>query len=192
MNNLYDDYKEEKKEQILYDTDNICNKNNRKHNFKKMNENKKNLILTIIMILVLIGIISGFIFYTKSNKENNNYSPKPSVTNPEKEENKEEEKKKVTIIDTDSNTRPYAVMINCHNGALPQAGLNNAYIVYELMVEGGITRMMALFKDKEVNKIGSIRSARNQYLDYVLENDAIYMHILVGALMLKATYHPLE
>ena len=27
MNNLYDDYKEEKKEQILYDTDNISNKN---------------------------------------------------------------------------------------------------------------------------------------------------------------------
>lgn len=176
MNNLYDDYKEEKKEQILYDTDNVSNKNNRKDNLKKMNENKKNLILSVIMILVLIGIIVGFIFYTKSNKENNNSSPKPSVTNPEKEENKEEEKKKVTIIDTDSNTRPYAVMINCHNGALPQAGLNNAYIVYELMVEGGITRMMALFKDKDVNKIGSIRSARTQYLDYMYENDAIYVH----------------
>ena len=176
MNNLYDDYKEEKKEQVLYDTNNVSNKNNRKDNFKKMNENKKNLILSIIMILVLIGIIVGFIFYTKSNKKNNNSSNKPSVTNPETEENKEEEKKKVTIIDTDSNTRPYAVMINCHNGALPQAGLNNAYIVYELMVEGGITRMMALFKDKEVNKIGSIRSARTQYLDYMYENDAIYVH----------------
>lgn len=176
MNNLYDDYKEEKKEQILYDTDNVSNKNNRKDNLKKMNENKKNLILSVVMILVLIGIIVGFIFYTKSNKENNNSSNKPSVTNPEKEENKEEEKKKVTIIDMDSNTRPYAVMINCHNGALPQAGLNNAYIVYELMVEGGITRMMALFKDKEVNKIGSIRSARTQYLDYMYENDAIYVH----------------
>ncbi len=141
-----------------------------------MNENKKNLILSVVMILVLIGIIVGFIFYTKSNKENNNSSNKPSVTNPGKEENKEEAKKKVTIIDTESNTRPYAVMINCHNGALPQAGLNNAYIVYELMVEGGITRMMALFKDKEVNKIGSIRSARTQYLDYMYENDAIYVH----------------
>ena len=176
MSNLYDDYKEEKKEKVLYDTNNVSNKNNRKDNLKKMNENKKNLILSVIMILVLIGIIVGFIFYTKSNKENNNSSTKPSVTNPEKEDNKEEEKKKVTIIDTDSNTRPYAVMINCHNGALPQAGLNNAYIVYELMVEGGITRMMALFKDKEVNKIGSIRSARTQYLDYMYENDAIYVH----------------
>ena len=67
-------------------------------------------------------------------------------------------------------------MINCHNGALPQAGLQDAYVVYELMVEGGITRMMALFKDIDSDKIGSIRSARMQYLDYALENNAIYIH----------------
>ena len=36
--------------------------------------------------------------------------------------------------------------------------------------------MMALFKDTEVDKIGSVRSARTQYLDYVYENDAIYGH----------------
>lgn len=98
---------------------------------------------------------------------------------PKKESKKEEikeEVKEVQIIDVNSDTRPYAVMINCHNGALPQAGLQNAYIVYELMVEGGITRMMALFKDVEVEKIGSIRSARTQYLDYVYEHDAIYAH----------------
>ena len=85
-------------------------------------------------------------------------------------------KEEVKIIDVNSNTRPYAVMINCHNGALPQAGLQNAYIVYEIMVEGGITRMMALFKDVDVDKIGSIRSARTQFLDYVYEHDAIYVH----------------
>ena len=45
MSNLYDDYKEEKKEKVLYDTNNVSNKNNRKDNLKKMNENKKNLIL---------------------------------------------------------------------------------------------------------------------------------------------------
>ena len=80
------------------------------------------------------------------------------------------------IVDPESKTRPFAVMINCHNGALPQSGLQDAYIVYELMVEGGITRMMALFKDIDNSKIGSIRSARTQYLDYALENDAIYIH----------------
>jgi len=102
----------------------------------------------------------------------------------EEKDNKEEESKvnnkgqqeEVKIIDVNSDSRPYAVMINCHNDALPQAGLQNAYIVYEILVEGGITRMMALFKDVEVDKIGSVRSARTQYLDYVYENDAIYIH----------------
>lgn len=88
-----------------------------------------------------------------------------------------EEKEEVNyIVDPNSKTRPFAVMINCHSAALPQSGLQDAYLVYELMVEGGITRMMALFKDVDSSKIGSVRSARTQYLDYVLENDAIYVH----------------
>ena len=62
MNNLYDDYKEEKKEKVLYDTNNISNTNNRKDNLKKMNENKKNLILSITMILVLKGYKSITLF----------------------------------------------------------------------------------------------------------------------------------
>ena len=82
----------------------------------------------------------------------------------------------VKIIDLNSKTRPYAVMINCHNDALPQSGLQDAYIVYELMVEYGITRMMALYKDVDMAKVGAVRSARVQYLGYVFENDAIYVH----------------
>ena len=49
-------------------------------------------------------------------------------------------------------------------------------MVYELMVEGGITRYLALFLDQTTERIGSIRSARHYYLDYALENDAIYVH----------------
>lgn len=123
---------------------------------------KKIFVMMLLSILLVCGC---------SNKEDIN---KNAVNEKSQEEVKEE--KKVTIIDVDSNTRPYAVMINCHNGALPQAGLDKAYIVYEIMVEGGITRMMALFKDVNVDKIGSVRSARIQYLDYVYENDAIYAH----------------
>ena len=123
----------------------------------------------LIMLLLVCIFVSGC---STNNLKNNDKGGK----NNKVEENQKEEQKKVQIIDLDSDTRPYAVMINCHNGALPQAGLDKAYIVYELMVEGGITRMMALFKDVDVDKIGSIRSARVQYLPYVFENDAIYIH----------------
>ena len=111
-----------------------------------------NLLIVFVMVITLCAC---------GKKEEEKAKPK--------EENKKQEEKvdEVKIIDINSDTRPYAVMINTHNAALPQSGLQNAYIVYELMVEGGITRMMALFKDVDVDKIGSIRSARTQYLDYV-------------------------
>ena len=74
------------------------------------------------------------------------------------------------------NTRPIAVMLDNVGDARPQAGLNDAYIVYEIIVEGNLTRLMALFKDVELDKIGPIRSSRHYFLDYALENDAIYVH----------------
>lgn len=67
-------------------------------------------------------------------------------------------------------------MIDNQEDAWPHAGLNKAYLVYEIVAEGGITRLMALFKGQEIEKIGPIRSSRHYYLDYALENDAIYVH----------------
>ena len=96
--------------------------------------------------------------------------------NGENTNNNNSEDKKVSIVDVNSKTRPYAVMINNHKAARPTAGLQDAYLVYEIVVEGGITRYMALFKDVEVAKIGSVRSSRHYYLDYAMENDAIYTH----------------
>lgn len=121
---------------------------------------KKKFLLAFMLLFLITGC----------NKE------KVDIPNNEDNILKEEKEEIKYIVDSNSKTRPFAVMINCHNAALPQSGLNDAYIVYELMVEGGITRMMALFKDVNNDKIGSIRSARTQYLDYVLENDAVYIH----------------
>lgn len=122
----------------------------------------KKLMMLSLCFLLICGCSNNDVTDNQGNQADNN-KVEPS-------------EKKVSIIDTESNTRPYAVMINCHNNALPQSGLNDAYIVYELMVEGGITRMMALYKDADAAKIGSVRSARTQYIDYVYENDAIYVH----------------
>lgn len=145
---------------------------------KKMKLKKTTLIITIVVgVALIIGGIIGIKSLSKSKE--NIQEEQPEHVEEIKETNIEEPKKeeqKVKIIDVNSKSRPYAIMINCHNGALPQSGLQNAYIVYEIMVEAGITRMMALFKDADFNKVGSIRSARNQYLAYVWENDAIYVH----------------
>ena len=67
-------------------------------------------------------------------------------------------------------------MINNNHAAWPQCGLKDAYLVYEIIAEGGITRMLALYKDQDTAKIGSIRSARHYFIDYAEENDAIFVH----------------
>ncbi len=55
-------------------------------------------------------------------------------------------------------------------------GLQQAYMVYEIIAEGGETRLMAMFKGANAEKIGPVRSARHYFLDYAMENDAIYAH----------------
>lgn len=139
---------------------------------KKLSKKQK-IILVGVSIIIILSIVL-IMFLLSGSKENSKVS-KPTK---EKEEEVEEiPEKKLTIVDEDSNSRPYAIMINNHAKArINHAGLQDAYIVYEMIVEGGLTRMMALFKDKTTDRIGSVRSSRHYYLDYALENDAIYVH----------------
>ena len=97
----------------------------------------------------------------------------------------EEETVEETIADSDdfyteyteSTTRPIAVMIdNDNKDAWPHAGLSDAYLIYEITVEGSATRLIAFFNNTDTGKIGPVRSSRHYFLDYVLENDAIYTH----------------
>ena len=75
------------------------------------------------------------------------------------------------------NVRPIALMIdNDSDAARPQIGLEDAYMVYEIVVEGKATRFMALFKDYTLEKVGPVRSSRHYFLDYALENGAVYAH----------------
>ncbi len=123
--------------------------------------NSKIIILLLIAVVLLTGC---------GKKEDNGVKK-------EKKNNEVVETKKLKIVDESSTSRPYAVMINNINLARPlQSGLQDAYIIYEIIVEGGITRYMALFMDQNTQRIGSIRSARHYFLDYALENDAIYVH----------------
>ena len=85
--------------------------------------------------------------------------------------------KTLNVVDESSNARPYAVMINNHPQARQyHSGLQEAYLTYEIIVEGGMTRLMPIFKGVNVGRIGSVRSSRHYYLDYALENDAVYVH----------------
>ena len=129
---------------------------------------KKLIIILVVLILVLGGVLLAK--YLGGGKEVSN--------NDVEEQGKQEEIviKKLQIVDEDSKSRPYAVMINNNHAAWPQCGIQDAYLVYEIIAEGGISRMMALYKDQDTAKIGSIRSARHYFIDYAEENDAIFVH----------------
>ena len=133
---------------------------------KKKKITRKNIIIGIIFLIIILGML-GYIYVTYINKET---PSKKQKKEPEKEE------KKLTIVDEDSNQRPIAVMIDNNIGNGRHAGLQESYINYEIIVEGGLTRIMAVFKDKDVSLIGPVRSSRHYFLDYALESDAIYAH----------------
>lgn len=72
--------------------------------------------------------------------------------------------------------RPIIVMIENAPAARPQAGLTEASIVYEYLVEGGITRFAALFYEKIPKIIGPVRSTRPYFIELALEYDALLLH----------------
>lgn len=133
-----------------------------------------NIVLCFLAILVIV--IGGIIIYkytTKTEKTDAEADINDSIISDEDVIEPEPEKEIKIFNGLD---RPIAVMIDNHTGAWPQANLNKAYLVYEIVVEGGETRLMALFKGQDLEKIGPIRSSRHYFLDYALENDAIYVH----------------
>ena len=139
---------------------------------------KKKEVIVLLYVLAILVIIAGAIAVYKilNGKTQIAVETGENINNTQQDEDivvKQEEK----IIKTfNGNDRPIAIMIDNHSGAWPQANLNQAYIVYEIVVEGGETRLMALFKGKDLEKIGPVRSSRHYFLDYALENDAIYVH----------------
>ena len=127
------------------------------------------VLITILSVLIIAaGVILAYkIIQNKNNTETISGEENKGTIVVEKEK---------TIQIFNGNDRPFAVMIDNHSDAWPQAGLNQAYMVYEIIVEGGETRLMALFKGADLDKIGPVRSARHYFIDYAMENDAIYVH----------------
>jgi len=88
--------------------------------------------------------------------------------------------------------RPVAVMVNNAQPAMPQRGIGSADAIFEMVTEGGITRLLALYADSTaVPRVGPVRSARDQHLQFAIPLDAIIVHIgaSVYAENLLTVYH---
>lgn len=73
--------------------------------------------------------------------------------------------------------RVIAVMIDDHADARPQSGFTDASVVWHAPAEGGIPRYMLWFQDRVPDAVGPVRSARQYYVAWAAEWDAMYAHV---------------
>ena len=80
-------------------------------------------------------------------------------------------------LDAPSEIRIVAVTVNNVPDALPHRGVNQADLFFEMFVNDGATRGLALYNDiTEAETIGSIRSTRYNFTDIAQSYDAFLAH----------------
>ena len=158
-----------------------------------MRKFRRFLIISMSALLMCSGLFGCADNTHKKSSENtvetDSVNTETSVDVPEKEDQEDtyfEQLPKVKYInkltgleeDEDlSDIRPVAIMINNIKVATPQHGISHADIMYEVLAEGGITRLLCLFTHyKDLPETGSVRSARDYYIDLSDAHDAIYVH----------------
>ena len=81
------------------------------------------------------------------------------------------------LPEEETKNRPFAIMFGNTVDALPQYGIGEADVLYECLVEGGLTRLMGIYDNyNDAPKYGSVRSCRLYYAHIAKEYDAIYAH----------------
>ncbi|MCC3377573.1 DUF3048 domain-containing protein [Cohnella sp. REN36] len=69
-------------------------------------------------------------------------------------------------VEEEVTKRPLAIMINNFKAARPQSGLTHADTVWEILAEGGITRLVGIFQSQTFDEpVGPIRSIRPYLID---------------------------
>ncbi len=167
---------------------------------------KKGLLYGLVILLIIVGAAAIFLrgsFQQDQVIEETTTETDESIDTSESELEQKEEKKtsdltketthesfeektsqedtkvsKFSYLPIEDNILHRAVMVSVENTppARPQAGLNDAPIVYEFLVEGGITRFLVLYWADIPEKIGPIRSLRPYMIDIAKEYKALLLH----------------
>ncbi len=139
---------------------------------------KKSLVFLIVGIVGIVGgvgcLLFGLLGYKKDATEV--IFAEISVS-----ENKEKTYSDLTgepLADTTLRTAPaYCIQTpNGTDGARPQAGLNEAGVIFEAIAESGITRFAAIYQNPSAAVIGPIRSLRIYYLEWDTPFDCTIVH----------------
>ena len=138
-----------------------------------MNRKQIGIIVAVAMIIV------GAIFYFLAGDKNKNVKQiqingTPEQTTPANPT----DVSPITGLACDNwNKRSFAVMQPADVAARPLAGLSQADMVVEMVaVYGSITRLMGVYGCNTPEEVGSLRSARHDFVHLAKSLDSIYVH----------------
>lgn len=124
----------------------------------KHNQTKRLLALSAAAVLSF-GLLTACGGKSKSDEG--------AVLGPERSTTTEDKRPKsvltgLVLEDKDLRERPLlTVKIDNHPQARPQFGIDQADVIVEEKVEGGLSRFMALYQSKDVDRVGPVRSLRS-------------------------------
>ncbi|TSC96340.1 MAG: hypothetical protein Athens101410_54 [Parcubacteria group bacterium Athens1014_10] len=147
----------------------------------RSSKNKYLFLIPVFLILVSIAFFSGyFIFRNKETAVGFGDNHLIQSAEIEKKEDKFYRSLDGVEVENKEEVNPYliGIVIDNFTESRPLSGLSEANLVYEFLTEAGITRFLAFYTpDKEVIKIGPVRSARPYFLDLSEEYGSLFMHV---------------
>lgn len=145
---------------------------------KKSPKKSKNALLVTFGVLGILGGIAGIVLGFVLPKEVGISSVFPEVPSKKSGSNIYSNLTGLPLASEAEVTAPaYCIQTpNGTDGARPQAGLNEAGVVFEAIAESGITRFAAIYQNPASAIIGPIRSLRLYYLQWDTPFDCTIVH----------------
>ncbi|OZU87680.1 lipoprotein YerB [Virgibacillus indicus] len=139
---------------------------------------KKAIYLLLLLLIVFTGC-SKEEEKAQNNKQRDSSTEEKAV--PDGEEEAEKALKNIFPLtgmktDEEADNRIIGIMVNNHTLARPQSGLSSADMVFEILAEGKITRLLALYQSKIPDVVGPVRSAREYYFKLANAYNALYVY----------------
>ena len=137
-----------------------------------LKEKKKALITTLVILVIAVVAVLGYLVFDQDEQVVINNQGTTDTDNLVRR-----------FIDGEyvslekANHFPVAIQVENLITVRPQAGLQEANLVYEALAEGGITRFLAVYASGQpIAKIGPVRSSRPYFLDWAAEFSPLYAH----------------
>lgn len=150
---------------------------------EKLKKNKFKIVIAAVIFLAIIYIGRNNFLGPNSYKFVNPENKFQESANPAKNSSQEQENKNFPISPLtgerceNANQRAIAIMLSSDEEARPLSGIASADMVFEMpVVDNGATRLMAVFQCDLPEEIGSVRSARHDFIPLAKGLDAIYVH----------------